>query len=262
MLIRKMVMKEIKNRIMITPLSGKSVVNPMILIFLLLLSSCASVNISSDGNVNEQLKAENRIMKNNLTLAVRENSVLKDENIQYKDNNNKLKTRVRLLESEIESLNKKHQQDIALLAEKYENLSRKNFILEQESSTKIQELTTVNKALEEKLSAEIALLNENMRKQDEKFNKERAAFETAFSSKELQYQKELAQLKKDLLNSSIEMESLKTKLAESGSILEAARTELLKRERINRDLEKKIETLATENRQIKEDSPELKKGTD
>jgi chromosome segregation ATPase len=255
-------MKEINYRIMITPVSGNSVVNSMILIFLLFLSSCSSVNISPDGNVNEQLKAENRIMKNNLTLVVRENSVLKNENIQYKDNNNKLKARAKLLESEIVSLNKKHEQDIALLTEKYENLSKKNFILEQESSTKIQELTTVNKALEEKLSGEITLLNENMRKQDEKFNKERAAIETAFSSKELQYQKELAQLKKDILTSGMEMESLKSKLAESNANLESARTELLKREGINRELEKKIESLTTENRQIKEDTPELKKGTE
>ena len=227
---------------------------------LLLPVSCNSFNITEGGNGTEQVKAENRIMKKNLMLALRENSVLKDENIQYKDENSRQKTKITLLESEMESLKKKYEQDIALLNEKYDNLNRKNLILEQESSSKIQELTAVNKALEGKMAVEITRLNENIRRQEETFNKERAEIETAFTAKELEYQKQLAQLKKDILTATMELESVKLKLAESESGLASAKSEMAKKDELNRDLQLKIDSLNAEKLIRKEDSPEIKSG--
>jgi len=226
----------------------------------MLLTSCTSVNITPDVNLNEQIKAENRIMKKNLTLAVRENSVLKDENIQYKGENSRLNARVKLLESEIESVKKKYDHDIALLNEKYESLNKKNIILGEESSSKIQELSALNKSIEEKMTGEITKLNEIIRKQEEKFNNDRASIETAFSSKELEYQKQLAQIKKDLLTSTMEMESLKSKLAESEANLADAKADIQRREKLSNDLVKKIESLITENEKKKNTQPEIKTG--
>lgn len=225
-----------------------------------LILSCTSVNISPDGNVNEQLKGENRIMKKNLTLAVRENSVLKEENIQYKNDNSRLKTRVKLLESEMESLKKKYDQDVALLNEKYETLNKKNIILQQESSSKIEELTSINKVMEEKMTKDITKLNENIRSQEETFNKERAAVELAFSAKEQEYQKQQAQLNKDLLAANMEIESFKSKLSEYESNLSSARAELLKKDEINRELRKKIDSQTKVKEVKKEESPEKDKG--
>ncbi len=227
---------------------------------LLLLLSCTSVKITSEGGANEQIKAENRIMKKNLTLALRENSVLKDENILYKGDNSRLNTRIKLLESEMGSLQKKYEQDIALLNEKYENLNKKNIILEQESSFKLQELTSINKALEQKMTGEITQLNENIRKQEEAFNRERAGIETAFLKKELEYQKQLTLLKKEILTATVEMESLKTKLAESESNLSAVKSEIIRKDELNRELKLRIDSLVADKENKKEDSADIKKG--
>jgi chromosome segregation ATPase len=90
---------------------------------------------------------------------------------------------------------------------------------------------------------EITTLNENIRNQEGRFNNDRAAIETAFSSKEQEYQKHLAQLKKDLLSTEMEMESLKSKLTESESDLKSAKAELVRQEKINVELKKKIDSL-------------------
>lgn len=234
----------------------KTVLLTAVLFCPVLICSCASLDSSPDKNVHEQVKAENRIMKQTVTLAVRENSILKEENIQYKSESGKLKAKVKLLESEIESLNKKHDQDIALLNEKYDNIHKKNIILEQESSSKIKELTEINKAIEDRMTKEVTKLNDNIRKQEEKFNNDRAAMETLFSSKEQEYQKQLVQLKKEILTANMEMESLKSKLAESEANYKTAKAELLKQEEVNRELKLKIDSLSAENEKTIKDSPE------
>lgn len=193
---------------------------------LMLLLSCATLTPSPDESTEERIHAENRIMKQNLKLALRENSVLKEENIGIKEENSNLKSRVKLLESEIISLGKKHSEDIILLNEKYENLSRKNEILEKESTVKIRQLTEVNKALEEKLSSEIGRLTEENRKREEAFNKERLNMETDFAGKEMEYSKKIAGLKNDLLTANTELESLKPALAETEAKLKNTSAEI------------------------------------
>lgn len=253
-------MIKIKHVKLILPVNRSSGLKSVIFLCLLLPVSCRSVSMFDDKNVVDQIKAENRIMKQNLTLVIRENRVLKDENIQYKDETGRLKTRVKLLDSEMGSLKKKYDQDVALLNEKYDNLNKKNMILEQVSSSKIQELSAVNKAMEEKMGGEIKTLNENIRKQEENFNRERAAIETAFSSKELEYQKQLAQLKQEILSANVEMESLKSKLAESKASLESANDGLLKMEEMNKDLRKQVEALTAKIEKKNDAAPEIKAG--
>jgi len=191
-------------------------------LFALFFLSCASVSLSSGTSIDEKIQAENRILKKNLTLALRENSVIKDENIGIKDENTHLKSRIKLLESEIESLNKKHAEETNLLNRKYDNLSRKNEILEKESSTKIQQLTQINKSLEEKLSSEITRLTDESRKQEERFNRERLDMETVFAGKEMEYRKEIAALKNGLLAAKTELESMRAALDVTDAKLKAA----------------------------------------
>lgn len=232
-----------KYKLIITLIRRKTPLYMTVCLCSVLLFSCSTINISHDVNALEQIKAENRVMKQNMTLALRENSVLKEENIQYKSETGKLKARVKLLESEIQSLNKKHEQDIALLDERYENLNRQNQILSQESSTKIRELADINKDIEERMTKEITRLSENIRNQEEKFNNERAAAETAFSAKEQEYQKQLAQLKKEILSGVMEIESLKSKLTESEADLKSAKAALIKQQELNRELKSKIDSI-------------------
>lgn len=253
-------MINIKHIKLSAPVNRSSGLKSVIFLCLLLLVSCRSVIISDERNLNEQIKAENRIMKQNLTLVIRENRVLKDENIQYKDETGRLKTRIKLLESEMGSLKKKYDHDAALLNEKYDNLNKKNMILEQESSSKIQELIAVNKSMEENLGGEIKTLNENIRKQEEKFNKDRAAIETDFSTRELEYQKQLALLKQEILTANVEMESLKSRLAESKADLASANDGLAKKEEMNQDLKKQVESLTAEIEKKKDAAPEINAG--
>ncbi len=256
-----MAMINIKNNRIITFIKVKANLLPAVYICTALFSSCTSLDFYPDVNALEQVKAENRIMKQSITLAVRENSILKEENIQYKSETGKLKAKVKLLESEIESLNKKHEQDVALLNEKYDNLNKKNLMFIHESSIKIKELTEINKDIEERMTKEITRLNENIRNQEEKFNNDRAAIETAFSSKEQEYQKQLAQLKKDMLTSVMDMESLRSKLIESEANYKSAKAELVKQEEINLELKQKIESLAGSAGVKKEGSSEMNTGT-
>jgi predicted nucleic acid-binding Zn-ribbon protein len=242
-IIRKTAVINKKNRSIITLITGRVFPGFAVYICTLLLGACTSINISPDVNALEQAKAENRVMKQNITLAVRENSILKEENIQYKSETGKLKAKVKLLESEIQSLNKKHEQDIALFDEKYENLNKQNQILSQESSTKIRELADTNKEIEERMTKEITRLSGNIRDQEEKFNNERAGIETAFSAKEQEYQKQLAQLKKDILSGVMEIESLKSKLTESEAYLKSAKAALNKQLDLNRELKNKIDSV-------------------
>ena len=248
-------------KLIITLIRKKTLSYLAVCICSVLLFSCSTINISPDVNALEQIKAEKHVMKQNMTLALRENSVLKEENIQYKSETGKLKARVKLLESEIQSLNKKYEQDIALLDERYENLNKQNQILSQESSTKIRELSDINKEIEERMTKEITRLSENIRNQEEKFNNERAAAETSLSVKEQEYQKQLAQMKKDILSGVMEIESLKSKLTESEADLKSVKTALIKQQELNRELKSKIDSITGSAGGKQEDSRKKDTGT-
>lgn len=170
----------------------------LFLLLILAVLSCSSINTNSSGEAGdssaEKVMAENRILRENLALAERENDVLRNENIQYTDENNKIKAHLKMLESEKKSLEKKYTQDIALVNDKYENLSRKYTSLEKESSARIKELTDLNKQQEEKMTGEIALLNESIRNQEKKYNSDIEKLERAISDNELAYKKESAAL--------------------------------------------------------------------
>ncbi len=228
--------------------------------------SCTSIHLNPDSNVNEQLKAENRIMMKNLNLAMRENSVLKDENIQYRDDNSRLNSRIKFLESDIESLKKKYEQDIALQKEKNDNLNKKIAALQSESAAKIKELTDINKALDDRMTSEIGILNENIRKQEEKFISERAAAESLFLAKETEYQKQIAQMRNDAVALKTELESLRSQLAESESGLKTANEAATKRDEALKQSENqnrsKDQTIKSLNEQLSKNEARIKELSD
>ena len=86
-----------KNSKFISLIRGGAVRGLAVNICAIFFCSCTSFNLTPDVNALEQVKAENRVMKQTITLAVRENSVLKEENIQYKSQTGKLKAKVKLL---------------------------------------------------------------------------------------------------------------------------------------------------------------------
>jgi len=227
---------------------------------LMFLFSCASSEIFRNGDDGEQVKAENRIMKKNLTLALRENSVLKDENFQYKNDNISIRSKIRLAESEIHALKKKNELDLALFNQKYEKLEKEYSILEAEGTLRINKLAAANKTLEEKIAIDTAEFRKILKKQEEEFNIKRAAIEKDFIVKDTEYKKELERLDAAIINANINIESLKKKLSESDAEVKSAKTEILKKEEINRELKRTINRLTALIERKNDISSELNTG--
>lgn len=118
---------------------------------------------------DEKLKAENRLMKNTLDLAKRENKVLKEENRQYKAETTRLKMEIRGLHGEIDSLNRKYDTDMFGVTEQYGNVRDQYALLEESTSKKIRELTDLNRKLEKQMKDEISRLKAGMADQTTSF---------------------------------------------------------------------------------------------
>ncbi len=171
-------------------------------ILLLIIMSCGSVDILNSGgdrnNPEDKIRAENRILKQNFSLSERENDILRNENMQYTEENSRLKAQVRALESGKEALEKKYDKDMALWNNKYDEFSRRYIMLEKESSARIKELEELNRKNEERLNGEIASLNQTMQSREKKYNSDIEKLEIRISENEALYKKELSVLNRQL----------------------------------------------------------------
>ena len=104
------------------------------------LASCAAMPGGREKLTTDHLCAQNRLMKNQLNLAVRENEVLKEENLHYKSELNNLNQTISKLQCDIESLNVRYNDDMAKRDGLYENLRTQFNLLENESEEKIKKL--------------------------------------------------------------------------------------------------------------------------
>jgi len=165
------------------------------LIFILpslcLILSCATMPtmpVMATGNNKtvdqDQVHAENRIMKKNLDLALRENEVFKSENAQYKSEVKNLKKDIAAVTDELAELTEKYNEDttrlneeLARLNESYEIMMNALTLMEQESSQKIADLTDQNTGLQKRLTDETARLNTVITDQ-------KASFETQLKTAE------------------------------------------------------------------------------
>jgi len=156
----------------------------VILPALCLLMACASmptmpVMATSQNKAldQDQVHAENRMMKKNLELALRENEVLKTENARYKSQVKELNNAVSKLNEDIASLTLKYDEDTARLNDELTRLNESYEILvndftraDQESCQKISELTAQNTGLQKELAEETDRLNTIIKDQKASFD--------------------------------------------------------------------------------------------
>ncbi|PIP41570.1 MAG: hypothetical protein COX19_03210 [Desulfobacterales bacterium CG23_combo_of_CG06-09_8_20_14_all_51_8] len=168
----------------------------LFLFFLLsLVTSCASIPGRGPDTPEDHIKAENRMMNKNLDLALRENEVLKTENMGYKSDVATLNEKVLNLNAEIQSVNKKYNEDMAQMNESYEDLCLRFESLERESDVTIAELTDINMALEKKNADEITKFKGLLQAQSDSFNSERDSLKAEFASRMMEMEKQLASVK-------------------------------------------------------------------
>jgi chromosome segregation ATPase len=192
------------------------------LIFVLgTVASCASIPGQSQNQVQDQLKAENRLMKKNSELALRENEVLKTENAQYKLELDQLNETVQQLSEDLATLKVKYDEDMARANDAYENLCDHFTALEQESDGKIQELTESNTALEKRFSDEVSRLNGILEDQKTAVQSERDLMKSGFESKLKELEEQVSLSKRESAEKDKAIESLEKNNKEAKSRISA-----------------------------------------
>lgn len=216
--------------------------------------ACASQPKTAGMPGTEQLRAENSLIKKRLILAERENAVLKDENLQCKNDNRQLSARIEKLGADIAALDERYKKDIALRDSQNQALQQKNAVLAKESSEKIRELSELNRATESRLGGEISRLNDELRTLQESYTKEREAVRNENAQRELALSREIESLKRLAAGREAEAASLRTALSvieqrceEITKVAENRERELKEREGELQKLRERIDALLKES---------------
>ena len=153
------------------------------ILVMLAAPACTALSGNRAAGPDETLRAENRLMKNNLDLALRENRVFKEENQQHKAETGRLRKEIRRLHDDIDSLNRKYDTDMAGMTEQYNDISDRYSVLEESTDKKIRELTDLNRNLDKKMKGEISRLNTRIADQKAASEKSRLALEKDFTDR-------------------------------------------------------------------------------
>lgn len=215
--------------------------------------ACASRPKTDGMPVTEQLRAENSLIKKRLILAERENAVLKDENLQCKNDNRQLCARIEKLGADIALLDERYKKDIALRESQNQALQQKNAVLAKESSEKIRELSELYRATESRLGEEISRLNEELRKLQVSYAREREAVRNENAQRELALSREIESIKRFAAGKEAEADVLKTALSalerrceEITKVADTRERELNEREGELQKLRERIDALLKE----------------
>jgi chromosome segregation ATPase len=173
-----------------------------------LVMSCTTISGGSHDQLEDQYQAENRLMKNKLNLALRENEILNAENAHYKKDLNDLHAKVESLNTAIESLNKKYDADMAQMNARYEELCAQYTMLEQDSDKKIETLTSSKTALEKEFDDEVSRLNQAIKDQQKAFSKERDQLNSELTTKTQEYEKQTSLLTQEIIDKESTIDSL------------------------------------------------------
>ncbi len=159
--------------------------------------SCAAVSGPARDALEDQLQAENRLIKKNSELALRENEVLKTENANCRSEVKKLHEVLQQIQADLDALNQKYAQDMEKANEAYQNLCEHFSALEMESDKKIRTLTESNASLEKKLSDEASRFNQLLKEQKDAFLSEKNMLQTEYEEKIKTLEIQLALFRKE-----------------------------------------------------------------
>lgn len=201
-----------------------------------LILSCASTAGNDGENPVDRLKAENRMIKKNQNLALRENKVLKVEN-------QTLKAETAALSADITSLRENYRQDMDRMDERYEALCCRFEALERESDALVKDLIAINTDLERNHAAETEKLKKQLQAQADSFTAERAAANAEFHSRMTEMDNQLAAAKQTLREKEAELlvlaENLEKTTAAAARLettLKEINDSLARKEKENQDL--------------------------
>ena len=189
------------------------------------LSCAAMPQGRNEALVKDQVHAQNRVMKKNLDLALRENEVLKTENAQYKSQVKKLDCTISKLNADLESLNTKYNEDTASLNEEIARLNESYEIIvadftqfEQKSDQTIHELTEQNAQLKNQLADETVRLNGIIKEQKASFDtkiqavsQELASTKAGCASREKDLHNQLSELNRKSVEKDAAIKSLEAR---------------------------------------------------
>lgn len=178
-------------------------INTIFIFIILAMPACVAFLGNHAAGPDEKLKAENRLMKNNLDLALRENKVFKEENLQHKAETQRLKKEIESLHNDIGVLNRKYDMDMAAMTEQYDTLSDQYDLLKESTGREIQELTDSNRTLEKRMKNEISRLKAIIADQKTDFEKSRLVLEKEFSTR-------LSSIEASLIEKETMISSMKT----------------------------------------------------
>jgi chromosome segregation ATPase len=188
-------------------------------LLLMFFVSCTAAVKKDEMASNDQILAENSILKKRLPLIERENDVLSKENQQHRTRIQGLETRIQQLRAELTTVNETYAKDMAANAEKIHGLQESIQKAEKESSSRIEHLMARNKALKDAQARQERTLREQMARQKKAFSRERKQIERKHAQKEQELTSELYQLKKTIEKKDLNVSSLKLAISEISSKL-------------------------------------------
>lgn len=168
------------------------------LICLFGLTACAGGSGVPGMNLNnaprDQIEAENRLMRNNLSLAMRENEVLKEENLRYKSEVTQLSDCVSRLTAEIEAMEGRHRDRLAEIKTLFDQLRLQQSEMEMDYCWTVDELRSANASLSAETAAKLEEMRAALKSRDEASKDAIAAVKTDFNGKLEKYAREAANL--------------------------------------------------------------------
>ena len=157
---------------------------PVIIAVCALTISCATTSSQE----KDRLISQNKLSGKKILLLERENSILKNETAQTRENLHTVEAHLEKVESDNSVLKKKYNEDTALLNSQIANIRKQNEIIKKENDEKIRMLTELNVSQEKKFTGEISRLNAEMKLMGESFGNERETLKKDFAHKESEYQ--------------------------------------------------------------------------
>ena len=165
----------------------KTIFTTFTTIFLLTLISCAGMPGGPASHINgaprDQIEAENRLMRNNLSLAMRENEVLKEENLRYKSEVTQLSDCVARLTADIETMEAGHRDRMAARKLLFDELLLLQSEREIDYCWTIDELRSANAAQGEETAAKLEEMAAALKRGDDALRDAIAALKIEFNEK-------------------------------------------------------------------------------
>jgi len=187
-----------------------------------LLASCAGVNASSPEKVDDWLKADYQQMKKRLVMLERENSVLSEENEQFKKDNHAQAATIDELSRSLASLRQQCQQDIDRLNTEIARLSELNEAQQTESAQRIHDLTQRAEEAKLRYEQEVRGLEARLASEQERWGQESKALREESARKEQAFSREIQALKAELQGREETITSLRKEKLEQTERLEKA----------------------------------------